>query len=179
MTRRRSTKKAQPYTDARPDALELMGRMLVGSSYRVPVVGKGTKPGLQATDIAGAAGLMTTRLGREVALAVSTRADRQAVAVVAMHAYGRLARTVLRMRPPRALDLRSAADRWRLRMIAFDAAMELVHPERRQPYQALARASKMRKADYIRVHQAITAELQELMNNASREFGGRLWGLFD
>ena len=64
-------------------------------------------------------------------------------------------------------------------MIAFHAAMELVHPERRQPYQALAPASKMRKADYIRVHQAITAELQELMNNASREFGGRLWGLFD
>lgn len=176
MTRRRSHQKPQPFSNDRQDVLELMGRMLVGSSYRVPVAGQGTRPGLQCTDVAGAAGLMQGRLGREIALAVSLRADRAAIAHLSAKAYGRLARTVRNLRAPRALDLRCAADRWRLRVIAFDAAYELVHPEHRQPYAVLAKAAKMRKVEYTRVHQAVTAELQELMNNARREFAGRLWG---
>lgn len=174
---RRNRPKSEPFSDERPDVLELMGRMLVGSSYRVPVAGQGTRPGLQCTDVAGAAGLMHGRLGREIALAVSTRPDRKAIARVSGRAYWRIARAVRDMRAPRALDLQCAADRWRLRMIAFDAAHELVYPERRQPYAALAKATKMRKTDYMRVHQTVTAELQQLMNNARREFAERLWGL--
>lgn len=176
MTRRRARQKREPFKDERPDALELMARLLVGGSYREPVAGTGTKAGLQATDIAGAAGYMTGTLGREIALAVATRASDGAIAILATRAYARCARAVRMMRHPRPIKHSDAADRWRLRIIVYDAVIELVYPERRQPFRVLAKAAKMRQADYARLHKVVTAELQELMNNARREFTARLWG---
>lgn len=167
-------KKREPFKDER-DALELMARFLVGGGYRVPVAGTGTKPGLLCTDIAGAVGYMRDPLAREIALSVATRADKLAIARVSTRAYHRLCRAVRMMRPP-VLKLRNAGDRWRVRMIVYDALTELVNPEQRRPYRELAKDTKMRAANYTRVHQAVTAELQQLMNEAREEFAKRLWG---
>lgn len=177
MTRRRNRNRQdrEPFLTERPDALELMARLLVGGGYRVPVAGTGTKRGLQSSDIAAAAGYMQGRLGREVALAVATQADAQQVARCATRAYARCRRAIVQMKAPRALDMSKPADRWRLRMIVYDAAQELVHPERRRPYRQLAIDTKMRAANYQRAHKVVTAELQELVNNARREFQTRLW----
>ena len=171
-----SRQKPKAYTNERPDALELMARLLVSGSYRVPVAGTGTRPGLASTDIAAACGYMRSRLGREVALAVAMRTERAELSRVAGRAYLRCRRALRMMRPQTTLDFALPADRWRLRMIVYDALTELVHPEKRRPYRVLAKSTKMRAGEYTRAHKVVTAELQELMNNARREFAARLWG---
>lgn len=175
MSRRRTRGKRETFTDDRPEPIEIMSRLLVGSSYRVPVAGTGTKPGLQAIDIAAGAGLVRARLGREIALTVASRPDPLALARLVNRAYRRCTRAAMLMRP-RALKLDQDAHKWRLRLVIYDAAHELAYPLQRQPYRALAKAAKMRAHDYARLHKTVTAELQQLMNEACREFGYRLWG---
>lgn len=177
MVRRRRQQQRDPYTKDPRDPLELVGRMLVGTSYRQPVEGTGTRSGLQASEVAAALGFLRDPLTREVAVAVATRAERPQVAMMANRAYRRCARAIRLMRPPRALNLSVAADRWRLRMLIFDVATELVHSERRKmPKGKLAIDTKMRKADYCRAHRVVMAELQACLNEARTEFRTRLWG---
>ncbi|NUS39413.1 MAG: hypothetical protein HOQ02_10375 [Lysobacter sp.] len=171
MAQRRARK--SPWTDDR-DALELIARLLVSSSYRVPVEGTGTKSGLQAADVAGAVGYMRDRLAQTTALAVATRAQERDVARLSAMAFRRVVR-VVRLIRPRPLDLHQPADRWRLRIAVYDAAYELVWPEHRRPYADLARDAKMRKASYIAVHKAASATLQEALNNGRRELAMRLF----
>lgn len=75
---------------------------------------------------------------------------------------------------PVPLDLHAPADRWRLRIAIYDAAFELVHPERRRPYGELAKAAKMRKEAYIVVHRCATSVLQEALSEGRTEFKKRL-----
>lgn len=166
MARRRAPR--DPYTQDRRDTLELIAKLLVGSSYRVPVEGTGTRKGLQASDVAAAVGYMPDRLAQRTALAVATRAGDVEIARVSHHAYRAVVRHVRQLRP-QPLDLHDPADRWRLRMVIYDAAHELVWPERRLVFSELARAAKMRKERYIRVHRAATSVLQEALNNGRRD----------
>lgn len=158
-----------------PDTLELIGRLLVGSSYRIPVEGKGSKSSLQPSDVAAAVGYMRNPLQRATVVAVATRADLPEIARLSARAYRRVMREVL-LQQPRPLDMREGADRWRLRMITYDAAFELVWPERRRPYALLAHAAKMRKASYITVHRCATSVLQQALNEGRNSFRGRLFG---
>lgn len=174
MARRRQQR--DPYTKDPRDPLELLGRFLVSSSYRVPVEGTGTKAGLQAIDVAGAVGYMEDPLASSVAVAVATRAEKRELARVAAAAYRRVART-LRMLRPQPLKLSSPADRWRLRMVIYDATTELVWPERRRPKRDLAKATKMRLATYCDVHKVATAELQAALNEGREDFSARLWAM--
>ena len=136
MTRRRKGVQQDPYTTERPSPLELFARLMVSSSYRVPVVGRGTKPGLQPHDIAAAAGMMRgLRLQRETALMVALRAEAAAIARVADQAY-LTCEQVVRHSRVQGFDLAIPANRWRLRMVIIEAAYEMTHPSRRQPYGA-------------------------------------------
>lgn len=172
MARRRG--KRDPYTRDGRDVLELIARLLVGGSYRVPVEGTGTKAGLQSSEIAAAVGYMEDNLNKHTALAVATRADTPAIGRLSNLAYRRIVTHVRHMRPP-ALDLGKPADRWRLRIVVFDAAHELVWPERRQNFGELARAAKMRKGNYIRTHHLATSVLQAALNEGRTELGKRLF----
>lgn len=156
-----------PHTKDPRSALELIAKLLVGSSYRLPVEGTSTRKGLQASDVAAALGYMHNRLEKETALAVIQRPPNAEIARLSLVAYREVVRTVRAMRP-RPLDLREPGDRWRLRLAIYDAAYELVWPERRQPYGDLAKAAKMRKATYIRVHRAASAVLEEALAGANR-----------
>lgn len=157
------------------DPLELLARLLVPSSYRVPVEGRSSRPGMQMTDVAAALGFMRSRLAKAVAIAVVTRADEAYIARMTELARWRVRREVLMQRPV-PLKLGSAGDRWKLRLALFDAAHELVWPERRRPYGVLARAAKMRKRDYMVVHRCATHVLQEALNNARSELKAKLIG---
>lgn len=172
MARRRD--KRDPYTTDPRDPLELISRLLVGSSYRVPVEGTGTKSGLQAVDVAGAVGYMEDPLAGRVSVAVATRAEAPEIARVSAAAYRRVARTI-RMLKTRPLTLAEPADRWRLRMVIYDVATELVWPERRRPLKDLAKATKMRLGTYCLVHKVAMAELQSALNEGRRDFARRLW----
>lgn len=173
MARRIYKKTAMERVETR-EALELISRLLVGSSYRVPVEGRGSKPLLQSTDIAGAVGYMRHPLERRATTAVAARAGEIEIARLGMQAYRAVLRAVRHLRPP-PLDLHQPADRWRLRLVLHDAATELVWPERRRPYAELAKAAKMRKDAYRRTHHCATAVLEEALNNGSRDFQRRLF----
>lgn len=175
MARRNAKADSDTFSTEKPDPLELIGRLLVGSSYRVPVEGKGSRPSMQASDVAAAVGYMTDGLQQQTVVAVATRADAPEIARVSTRAYRKVMREVLQQRP-RPLDLRLGADRWRLRLVTFDAAFELVWPERRRHYGDLAREAKMRKDTYIRVHKCATSVLQEALNSGRKEFRKRMWG---
>ncbi|WP_202842002.1 hypothetical protein [Luteimonas saliphila] len=155
------------------DPLELLARMLVPSSYRVPVEGRSSRPGLTTSDVAAAVGFMRSRLGKAVAMAVVTRADELSIARLTDMARWRVRREVLLQRPV-PLKLSRAADRWKLRLALFDAAHELVWPEKRTPYGELARRAKMRKRDYIVVHRCATHVLQEALNAARSDLREKL-----
>ncbi|TAA12455.1 hypothetical protein EA658_09900 [Pseudoxanthomonas winnipegensis] len=158
-----------------PEVLELLGRLLVGSSYKVPVEGRGSKPGLQPADIAGAVGMMRDPLAREVALAVAQRLDeRKCAPQIVQMSYARIAYVVARMRP-RTLDLREPADCHRLRLVIYDAAAALVCPTKQAPASAHAKAAKMRKDGYLRVHKAATSVLQAVLSEASGQLRRKLF----
>lgn len=172
MARRR---KLEPFSDDPRDPLELMARMLVSSSYRVPVEGRSSRPSMTAADISAAVGLMADPLEAGTALAVATRANRPEIARLAFLAYRRVLRNVRKMEP-RPVDLRQAADRWRVRMVTYDAVHDLVWPEQRRPYAQAAKDSKMRAAAYVALYRAAHATMAETLATGRRAFSTALWG---
>ncbi|HEY1034615.1 MAG TPA: hypothetical protein VGE09_06510 [Pseudoxanthomonas sp.] len=167
-------KKLDPHTDDPRDPLELMARLLVGGSYKVPVEGRSTRPVLGSADIAGAVGYMADGLEKNTALVVATRGSRRQVAAVSRMAYRHIARAVKGLRPV-PLDLSKPADRWKLRIVVFDATYELVYPERRRKWQELAKDAKMRRTSYVAVHKAATSVLQAALNAGRTDFRRRLF----
>lgn len=163
------------YSTEKPNPLELISRMVGVSSYRVPVEGVGSKPTLQTSDIVAAVGYMKDRLEQCTAMAVANRAEAPEIARVSSVAYRRVIRGV-RALPDRPLDMGRGADRWRLRMVVFDATHDLVWPERRQPINELAKVAKMRRRNYRSVYRCASAVLQEILNNSTDSFMRALWG---
>lgn len=160
--------------EGKGDVLELLSRLLVGGSYRMPVEGRSTLAPLGSSDIAGAVGYMRNALEKHTALAVATRMGPGAIAGLSLAAYRQVAKDVRAMRP-RPLDLGKPADRWRLRLVIYDAAHELVWPERRQPFAGLAKSAKMRKSNYIKAHKCASSVLQEALHGARRGFRQAMW----
>lgn len=159
------------YTITAPDPLELISRMFGRTSYRVPVEGRGTTALRTSNDVALAVGLMKDRVARETALTVVRQGGAWDVARLTRIAYREVVRAVRQQRPS-PLDLHKPADRWRLRMVVYDAAHELVHPAdpKRKPFAVLAKEAKMRKTRYIAVHRCATATLQDALSRASSDF---------
>jgi len=163
-----------PHTSDPRDPLELMGRLLVGSSYRVPVEGSASGDSLKTSDVAGAIGMMSDRVAARAAMAVATRAEAPEIARISHAAYRRVLRAVLHMRP-RPIRMDQPADRWRLRIATYDAMTEMVWPERRRTFRVLAKEARMRVGAYAACHKAATSVLQEAVNNARLEFGYRVF----
>ncbi|MET4572457.1 hypothetical protein ABIA68_001291 [Stenotrophomonas rhizophila] len=172
---KRSAKKPlDVWTNEVRDPLELLARLLVGGSYRVPVEGRSTLAPLGSSDIAGAVAYMQDPLEKHTALAVATRVGPESIARLTLLSYRQVARAIRDLRP-RPLDLSKPADRWRLRLVIYDAAYELVWPERRQTWAALAKSAKMRKGNYIDVHKCATSVLQAALNGGRLGFRRAMW----
>lgn len=169
--------KLDPHTTEGRDPLELLGRLQVGTSYRVPAQGRG-HGGMTNADVAGAIGLMRDRTAKTVIVAVATRAGKRGAVKITTSAWRHVLRAVLASRP-QVLDLRKDSVRWanrfRLRIACYNAALELIHPERIRPWADLAKEANMRRVSYIALHKLCSAVLQEQMNNGRREFTRRLY----
>lgn len=163
-----------PHTNEQRSPLEMLAMLLVSGSYRVPVAGRSTKDALRAHDVAAAIGMVKNKLGKQVALAVVRRGGPVEIARIARLAYRPTVAKLL-LQSGWLLDLHAPADRWRLRIVVYDAAHELVWPERRQPWHVMAKAAKMRRATYQQVHRVATAVLQEAMTEAGEELRVRLF----
>lgn len=170
---RRARRIVSPHTDER-DVLELVARMLVPGGYRVPVAGRSSRPSLQPSDVAAALGTMRGRLERDTAMAVVTRANSREIAQLSSRAFRRALVHVGRLRPC-PLDLDQGQDRWRLRLVLYDAAHALVWPEWQGRAGEAAQRAKMRKSVYLEVHRVCVAVLQEALSDARRQFGRRLF----
>lgn len=171
MARRRQL---DPHTKDPRDTLELIALLLQRSSYVVPTEGRGTKPGLQATDVAMAVGYMNDKSAKRVILAVARRAGPREIAQVAQQVYGEVAQQ-LRRQAVRPLDLRKPADRWRLRIVVYDAAHDLVWPEHRQSWKSLAKMAKMRQSSYVLVHKLAMSVLQSCLNGGRSDLRHTLY----
>ncbi|MBU2049646.1 MAG: hypothetical protein KKH61_11790 [Gammaproteobacteria bacterium] len=156
------------------DALELLARMLVSGGYRVPTEGRSTLPTLSSADIAAAVGLMRDRVAKDTVVAVATRADGAALARLSLPVYRRVARA-LRDDPMVRLKQDQPADRWRVRLVIHDAVRDLVWPERRAPAGVAAKAARMRKGDYLRVHRLAYSTLLEALDRGRGEFHQKLF----
>lgn len=172
---RQSSTQDDTWVAGERDTLELVARLLVGGSHRVPVEGRSSRPVLSSSDVAGALGYMRNPLERAVAIAVATRATGAGLAKVGEAAFAEVERSVRAQRPV-PLNLDEGADAARLRLVIRDAAHALVWPEHRAAYADLARAAKMRRALYRQVNRVATAVLQEALNDARRHFRAALWG---
>lgn len=106
--------------------------------------------------------------------AVATRMGPATIARLSLAAYRHVAKDVRAMRPW-PLDLGKPADRWRLRLVIYDAAHDHVWPERRQPFAGLPKSAKMRKGNYIRAHKCASAVLQEALHGGRKGFRKALW----
>ncbi|MBA0223209.1 hypothetical protein D7U74_16815 [Stenotrophomonas maltophilia] len=162
-------------SDLQRDPLELIARMAVGGSYRIPTPGRSTAPLLSAADVSGAVGMMRDSVAKQTALAVALRADGGALLALGRSAARRVLRDCLRRGASSPLKMSDPADRWRMRLVLQDAVNDLVWPERKVPAQVAARAAKMRKGDYLRVHRMATSVLSQSLEDGRKEFRIRLF----
>ena len=166
--------KLDPHTKDPKDPIEMMVRLLVGGSYRVPVGGRSTNSTLSASDIAAAVGLIRNDSARETAMAVAMRAEPGQIAKVANTVYRNVIR-VVKERKKRVFDFKNPADRWRLRMVIYDAVNDLVWPEKRISYAKAAKAANMRQQDYIAAYKDAKSVLIEQLELGRKEFKKKLW----
>lgn len=159
------------------DPLELLARMVVSGSYRVPVEGRATLAPLSSADVAGALGMMRDPLAKAAALAVALRAEGMDLARFGRLALQRVVRALQHHDGHVPLELDCPADRWRLRLVLQDAADDLVWPERKRPSAEAARAVKMRKGDYLLVYKIAEGTVRQALEDGRREFRIRLFSL--
>jgi len=161
--------------EATRDPLELLARMVVSGSYRVPVEGRATLAPLSAADVAGALGMMRDPLAKSAVLAVAVRAEGVDLARLGRLALQRVVRALHYSERRLPLELDCPADRWRLRLVLQDAADDLVWPERKRSSAEAARAVKMRKSDYLMVYKIAHGTFTEALEDGRREFRRRLF----
>lgn len=164
-----------PGPESTRDPLELLARMVVSGSYRVPVEGRATLAPLSSADVAGALGMMRDPLAKAAALAVALRAEGVDLARFGRLALQRAVRALHHHDGHVPLGLDCPADRWRLRLVLQDAADDLVWPERKRPSAEAARAVKMRKGAYLLVYKIAEGTVRQALEDGRREFRIRLF----
>ncbi len=156
------------------DPLELIARMLVGGSFRIPTQGR-TPTMITAADVAGAVGMMRDPVAKQTAIVVVQRAEGRALVALGRSVARRVFRTCREMGGAAPLRIDDPADRWRMRLVLQDAINDLVWPERKVPAQAAAMAAKMRKAVYLQAYTIASGVLVGALENARQEFGRRIF----
>lgn len=164
--------------DLQRDPLELVARMLVGGSFRLPTEGRSSSQALTSADVAGAVGLMRDPVAKQAVLAVVRRGEGASLVALGRAAARQMMRQVShgnRGGAKPALRLDDAADRWRMRLVLQDAVNDLVWPEGRVASSAAAKAVKMRKGDYLWVYAIAAATLKQALEDGRQEFKVRLF----
>jgi hypothetical protein len=160
---------AEPFTNEPKGPLELLGALAGQTTYRVPAYQHDTPPPLV---IAGALGMVKNRLGGLLAEGVATR-NAALIAPIVRAAFKRSVHRVANA-PPRDMNSKALADRWRMRVVLFDAVSDLMFPERQLSIPEAAKRSKMRRSTYLDLYSIISSELAEQLGYALGEFKKRM-----
>ncbi len=156
--RQRST---LPFTNEPRGALELLGTLAGETTYRRPAQIRETPP---PVEIAGALGMVSHRLGALIAEAVATR-NESMVGMIVLRAYRGALRRIA-AEPGPGVSLGAPADRWRVRIVLYDAVQDLLFPERQMSLRDVAMRAKMRKSTYMRLYKALKGDLGMQMDEA-------------
>jgi hypothetical protein len=162
------------FSRERPDPIEYLGRLVVGTNWREPWRGGGGSAGLQQSDIAAALAMVRDPPSREIALAVVTRANEPEIQRVATMVVPRVQQQIEIIGLDHGLQFDRDEDRHRARLVTQDALREIVWPEHRKPYRVLAVAAKMRARAYTEAHKIATSVINESLDEAARTFKRKL-----
>lgn len=168
MTARRAH---EVYTYEKPEVVEMLARLVTGTSWREPWHTGGGHGAICQADIAAALGMIRDRVSREIVYAVVTRPERPGIERVADIVHPRVEYAIKDAGEARTgLRLDRDEDRYRARLITRDAMTEFVFPERRVPYRRLAANAKMRAASYAAAHKLTTSTIQQAYDEAAGTF---------
>jgi hypothetical protein len=189
--RRRRLEERDPWTTDPRDPLELLGRLAGRCAQPSPRGGSGGVP-MADTDLTSALGYMPDKLAAAWAMIVAGRHGESSpdkplpgaaprrprlppmVAVIASRAYRRALDTCRRVKD-QPINVHDGADRFRLRVVLLDVLEDIIYPERRRGVVVGAKAAKMRVARYSDLYKLVDSTLQEVLNDARRDFRIRMW----
>lgn len=155
--------------ETNPQTIELLARMSVRGSYRIPIEGRSTSPVLRDSDVAGAVGMMRAKLSRALCVAVVCRAGRDEIMPVVTLAHELVCMELARMRQC-PFDIHARVDNWRIRLVILDAIHGLIWPHHRISQRERAWNAKMRETDYGRAYRVISAVLHQAQDEGETEF---------
>ena len=153
----------EPWTDGRPEPLEILSRLAGSTTFRVPA--GGGKATISIDDISHALGRVSERLSALIAGAIACGRVKEWPQIHAA-AYPRLHRQLTDDRRTRQLVV--GAKRYRIRLVLHDAFLDLVH-QREVNWTAGAKKCRMQRRTYRELHHAVTGYLRTEAVSAAHE----------
>jgi hypothetical protein len=147
-------RKLEPWTDGRPEPLELLARLAGNTAFRQP--GSGGMPTLTTEDIAHALGCVRSERAKAIALAIAT-GNKHAWPTVHMLAHPRLIAELQGDR--RTRHLVSGANKFRARIVLYGAFHDLV-AWREHNWKQGAIGCGMTQRDYKVLYHAVAGFLR-------------------
>lgn len=162
-----------PFSSEPRDALELVSMMAGSRSIKDPGVGRSTRPGMSALDVAQALACADDDLGELVALAIACQRpdlwpeiERLALPVF---------RSTLEMSAKGARMIAGPL-RFRSRVVLRSAFTELMNPAQAPTWATLAEQLRMRRDDYVWLHRQAIGLLDRRARVAAGEAKRALFG---
>lgn len=160
-----------PWTKDPKEPIELLARLAGRCTQIMPNMGGKGEP-LPDSELAAALGMMPDKFAATLALAVVSQ-DRQLIGRVVQLGFAAAVDAMQNARGPQIIK-HAGADAHRLRMILVDVVGDLISPESKQPAAAMARASRMRKGQYLAAYRVVAAMVEERLSDAAKAFGKQL-----
>nr|GAT43705.1 predicted protein [Mycena chlorophos] len=153
-TGRSQVKVAQPWTDDRPEPMEILARLAGNTSFRLP--SSGGRASVTNEDVAHALGCVQDRLAQMLALAIATGSTKEWPSIQRLAAPRLLSQL---QADRRTRSLVAGFNRYRARLVLHDAFHDLVCG-RTLSWREAARLCRMAQQPYRDLHGAVTGFLQ-------------------
>ena len=149
-----------PFVELQMSPLEVLSKMAGGTTFRVPTAGRSTKASASGTSaVSHALGHVKDELQQALAFAYACESATGWQAVEEM-AVARLERELGGDR--RTKELVTGKNVFRIRLVLQDVFREVIVRHRPKPQAMLAKAARMRKADYVELYRAIAGVLHTI-----------------
>jgi hypothetical protein len=163
----------EPFTQERPDALELLAMIAGSRTVKDPGVGRSTRPGMTALDVAHSLAAADDELGETMALAMACGWSHlwPRVQTLALDRFiGQLQAST------RGARLIAGPCRFRARVVLRSAFDDLLLPARARPWRVCAEELRMRLDDYVWLHRQAAGLLDNRARTAAGEAKRALFG---
>lgn len=166
----------EPFTQERADALELLAKIAGSRAMADPGVGRSTRPGMTALDVAHGLATADDELGETMALAIACGWSHLWPRVQAL-ALDRLIGHL--QASAKGARLIAGANRFRARVVLRRAFDDLLAPARAMPWRVCAQELRMRLDDYVWLHRQASGLLDNRARTAASDAKRALFGAED